>query len=109
MNWPRIYLNVSTAWVEEIMRLGESQSRNAKYERLLFHIAYRKGLFMAGMIEIEITPEGETTVSVKGVKGKSCEKITEAIEHALGKASETRRTSEYSAPEQNAQQVKANG
>lgn len=64
---------------------------------------------MSGMIEIEVTATGETTVSVKGVKGKSCTKITEAIEAALGKATETRKTGEYAAPEQTAQRVSARG
>lgn len=35
-------------------------------------------------ITITITPEGETEVSVKGVKGKGCQQLTAALEKALG-------------------------
>ena len=35
-------------------------------------------------ITITITPEGETEVSVAGVKGKGCQQLTDALEKALG-------------------------
>lgn len=35
-------------------------------------------------ITITITPEGETEVSVAGVKGKGCQALTAALEAALG-------------------------
>lgn len=35
-------------------------------------------------ITITITPEGETEVSVAGVKGKGCQQLTAALEKALG-------------------------
>lgn len=39
---------------------------------------------MAETITITITPEGETEIAVKGVKGKGCQSLTAAIEKALG-------------------------
>lgn len=35
-------------------------------------------------ITITIRPEGETEVSVAGVKGKGCQQLTAALEKALG-------------------------
>lgn len=35
-------------------------------------------------IIIVITPEGETEVSVAGVKGQGCKALTEALERGLG-------------------------
>lgn len=40
---------------------------------------------MAVEITTEISPSGETKVSVKGVKGKSCKALTADFERGLGK------------------------
>lgn len=42
---------------------------------------------------------GRSTVSVKGVKGKSCTDITKAVEEALGKVEKKEFTKEYGATE----------
>ncbi len=64
---------------------------------------------MAGEMTIEIDEDGAVQVSVKGVAGKSCKDVTKAIEAALGKATETKTTREYSAPESKSAQLKARG
>jgi hypothetical protein len=46
-------------------------------------------------LEIQITPEGEVTVTVRGAKGKECLKYKEWIERFLGKAKEFQYTSEF--------------
>jgi Protein of unknown function (DUF2997) len=46
-------------------------------------------------IRVTITPDGRATVAVEGVRGPSCEALTEDLERALGVTSEKRRTSEY--------------
>lgn len=46
-------------------------------------------------IEIEITPEGEVKLTVKGVSGQSCVDLTKGIEEALGIVVDRQKTSEY--------------
>jgi hypothetical protein len=46
-------------------------------------------------VEIEIASDGETTVHVKGLKGKKCEDYQKFFEGALGKVHDLKRTSEY--------------
>lgn len=50
-------------------------------------------------VEIEIGPDGETTVHVSGLKGKKCEAYLKLFEGALGKAHDLKHTSEYYEPE----------
>jgi hypothetical protein len=45
-------------------------------------------------ITIEISPTGDTTVSVKGVKGTSCRDLTKNIEKALGTVTSDKPTPE---------------
>jgi len=48
------------------------------------------------MQQVTITIEaGTPTVSVKGVKGKSCKDITKALEAALGETKESKPTGEF--------------
>lgn len=44
---------------------------------------------------IEINPQGQTTITVKGVKGKSCQDVTRKLEEALGQTASDQRTSEF--------------
>jgi len=53
---------------------------------------------MAGnkqQIEFVIKPDGTVVEQVSGVSGPDCEKITEAIEKALGEVAERERTGDY--------------
>lgn len=60
---------------------------------------------MSGTIEIEIDETGNSSVSVKGVSGKSCKDLTAELEKALGKEVDCKKSSEWSKPAQ--QQRKA--
>lgn len=50
---------------------------------------------MAGKIQILVSPEGEVTITVKGVKGKACKEMTRRYEEALGKAVKVEKTKEF--------------
>ena len=54
---------------------------------------------MAGELTITIDEQGNPTVAVKGVAGKSCKDITASIEKALGKVTETKKTGEFAQQE----------
>ncbi len=47
-------------------------------------------------MEIIIDSEGAVTITVKGVKGKSCKDVTKQIEKALGSVTSDKPTSEMS-------------
>ena len=49
-------------------------------------------------IEIKISEEGKVTFHVKGVKGKGCVSLTEAMEKALGIVESRTYTTEYYDP-----------
>ena len=49
---------------------------------------------MSEKIIIDISAKGETTVSVDGVKGKSCADITRKLEQALGATTSYRKLPE---------------
>jgi hypothetical protein len=46
-------------------------------------------------IEVEIDSEGNVTFHVKGIKGKGCLQVAEALEKVLGPIKEKKLTSEY--------------
>lgn len=46
-------------------------------------------------IDIEITPDGEVKLTVKGVSGAACLELTRGIEEALGLVVSREKTSEY--------------
>lgn len=46
-------------------------------------------------IEIEITPEGEVILKVKGTPGAECLALTKALEDELGVVVDRQKTSEY--------------
>lgn len=50
---------------------------------------------MTKQVIIDIDAQGNTTVSVKGVKGASCTDLTKQIERALGKTASDKKTPEY--------------
>ncbi len=50
---------------------------------------------MSGTIEVVIDAQGNPTVSVKGVAGKSCKDLTKGIEAALGTVTGTANTREF--------------
>jgi hypothetical protein len=54
---------------------------------------------MAEEIVVEISPQGEVKVSVKGVKGKSCKDLTKNLEAAFGAVTEVTKTGEFNEPE----------
>jgi len=47
------------------------------------------------IIEITISPTGETTVQTKGFTGSSCRDASRLLEQALGRSAQDRLTSEY--------------
>ena len=50
-------------------------------------------------LEIEIAPDGATSVHVKGLKGKKCEGYLKVFEKLVGKVHQQKRTSEYYEPD----------
>lgn len=50
-------------------------------------------------LEIEITPDGETKVHIKGLKGKKCIEYVEIFKKVLGEVKEEKHTSEYYEPD----------
>jgi len=50
---------------------------------------------MARVIEVVVSPQGETTVQTKGYAGADCLKASKFLEQALGVTSADRRTAEF--------------
>ncbi len=50
---------------------------------------------MARVIEVVVSPQGETTVQTKGYAGSDCLKASQFLEQALGVASADRKTGEF--------------
>ena len=53
-------------------------------------------------IQVEILPNGEVKISVKGAKGSQCMELTRFLEEALGEVSERELTTEYYETEEKA-------
>jgi hypothetical protein len=47
------------------------------------------------IIEVTVSPTGETTIQTKGYAGSDCLRATKALEQALGVTTNDRKTSEY--------------
>jgi hypothetical protein len=50
---------------------------------------------MARIIEITVSPQGETTVQTKGFVGSECRQASQFIEQALGVTLQDRNTAEF--------------
>jgi hypothetical protein len=50
---------------------------------------------MAKVIEVTVSPQGETTVQTKGFVGADCQQASKWLEQALGVATQDRMTSEF--------------
>lgn len=50
---------------------------------------------MTKIIEIIVTPNGQTTVTTKGFQGASCREASRFVEQAIGKAVGERKTAEF--------------
>lgn len=61
---------------------------------------------MSKIIEIIVSPKGETKLETKGFAGASCQEASRAFERALGAKNSDQLTSEYYA-EPNVNQVEA--
>jgi hypothetical protein len=59
-----------------------------------------------GIIEILVSPTGETTVQTKGVTGPSCRELSKSIEDALGQSTGERLTAEFHQQQPVTQQVR---
>jgi hypothetical protein len=60
---------------------------------------------MARIIEVVVSPTGETTVQTKGYEGADCLQVSRFLEQALGVTTADRRTAEYHTSESAQQQV----
>jgi hypothetical protein len=50
---------------------------------------------MSRIIEITVSPKGETTIATKGFTGSSCREASKFIEEALGQRGSERLTAEF--------------
>ena len=50
-------------------------------------------------LQIEITPDGEVKITVKGTAGSECLELTKALEQELGVVVDRQMTSEFFQPE----------
>lgn len=61
---------------------------------------------MARVIEITVSPQGETTVQTKGYAGTDCRRASRFLEQALGTPATDRPTAEYYAAKAAEQHVR---
>jgi hypothetical protein len=64
---------------------------------------------MNRIIEIVVSPKGETTVVTRGFAGQSCRDASKFIEQALGQRLDERLTAEFHQSETNVQQQNLRG
>ena len=58
------------------------------------------------VIEVTVSPKGETTIQTKGFAGSECQQASKFIEGALGITTGERKTAEfYAATESQSQQI----
>ena len=60
---------------------------------------------MPRIIEVTVSPKGESTVQTKGFAGSDCQQASKYIEDALGITTGERKTSEFFAAEDQRQQI----
>ena len=61
---------------------------------------------MARIIEITVSPAGETTVQTKGYAGADCLSASRFLEHALGSPMNEQKTAEFYAEQPTEQHVR---
>ena len=61
---------------------------------------------MTRVIEIIVSPQGETRIETKGFSGSSCREATRSLEQALGIKAAEKLTSEFYAASVNQQQIR---
>jgi hypothetical protein len=59
---------------------------------------------MSKIIEIVVTPQGQTRVETKGFSGSACREASEFLEAALGKRTDETLTAEFHQAQQQAEQ-----
>jgi hypothetical protein len=64
---------------------------------------------MSRVIEVLVSPTGETTVQTKGYAGADCLQASRFLEQALGAVAAQRMTAEYYATDTTAQQQEIEG
>jgi hypothetical protein len=60
---------------------------------------------MPRIIEVVVSPKGETTVQTKGYAGTDCQRASRFLEHTLGIATSEQKTSEYYQQHSSQQQI----
>jgi hypothetical protein len=60
---------------------------------------------MSRVIEVIVSPSGETTIQTKGYVGGECQQASKWLEQALGVSTADRKTAEYLQVEVTEQQV----
>ena len=58
---------------------------------------------MSKIIEVTVSPKGETTIQTKGFAGEQCRDATRSLEAALGVRTREQLTGEFHAPVANTQ------
>ena len=61
---------------------------------------------MPRIIEVTVSPQGETTVQTKGYSGSSCVQASKFLEESLGVVATDRKTTEFYETEPLKQEVK---